>query len=77
MRPIPLVGVVTLALGVTASAVARADCLSDCSDRYEAAMTACHQSSPDSGQLDQLQMCMDQAQQSFERCEEQCESSSN
>jgi hypothetical protein len=40
-------------------------------------MTACHQANPDPGQLDQLQMCMDQAQQSFEKCEEQCESSSD
>jgi len=62
-----------LALGAIVSAVARADCLSDCSDQYEAAMTACHQSNPDASQVDQLQMCMDQVQQRFEKCEEQCE----
>ncbi|HTY17797.1 MAG TPA: hypothetical protein VMH82_08725 [Myxococcota bacterium] len=75
MRPIAFAGLTALALG--APLVARADCLSDCGDSYEAAMTACHQSNPDPGQLDQLQMCMDQAQQAFEACEQQCESSSN
>ena len=72
MRRIGFVGLAALA-----AAAARADCLSDCSDRYEAAMTACHQSNPDPSRVDQLQMCMDQAQQSFEKCEEQCESSSD
>jgi hypothetical protein len=58
---------------IAQAAAARADCLSDCQDAYQAATAACQDRYGGAGQEVQLQQCMDDAQESFGACNDRCE----
>ena len=63
-----------LVVAALAAPLARAECVSDCSDAYQQAMAACQQKYPAPDQEDQLQDCMDDAEEELETCTNDCES---
>ena len=72
--PRTLPALAALAVAALASPLARAECVSDCSDAYQQAMAACQQKYPGPDQEGQLQDCMDDAQEQLESCTNDCES---
>jgi hypothetical protein len=65
-----------VALGTTWATSAGAGCNDDCATAYQAAMTACQEKYPDASDQDALNLCLDQAQSSYEACLNSCLSSS-
>ncbi len=65
-----------LLMGTTLATSAGAGCNDDCATAYQTAMTACQAKYPDASQQDALNLCMDQAQSTYEACLNSCTSSS-
>lgn len=66
----------TLAACVPTAPPASRSCGSDCSKKYETAMTVCKTAPPDPTGMDTIQACMDAAQSSYGTCQMNCTASS-
>ncbi|HVP29411.1 MAG TPA: hypothetical protein VMW35_09655 [Myxococcota bacterium] len=73
-----LFGLVGAWAGLVLAGGARADCVADCSAKYQDAMAACRTAHPDSdtANLEPLQSCMDEAQEAYGSCVDRCDTSS-
>jgi len=71
-----LFGMTTLTACVPTAPPPSRSCPSDCSKRYEAAMTACKTAPPDPTGVDSIQSCMDTAERSYGDCQVNCTTSS-
>ena len=69
-------GLATLAACVPTAPPASSSCASDCSSKYEAAMTVCKTAPRDPTGVDTIQSCMDSAQRSYGTCQMNCTTSS-
>ena len=63
-----------IALAVFGSTAASADCVSECSNAYQAATASCQERFGAAGQEVQLQQCLDAAQATFGTCSDACDS---
>jgi hypothetical protein len=75
-KMIVFLGLLILAACVPTAPPASSSCPSDCSSKYEAAMTVCKTTPRDPTGVDTLQACMDSAQQSYGTCQMNCTASS-
>jgi hypothetical protein len=78
VRHVPRIRVLEVLLSVAVlvmlgALAARADCLSDCRNAYEAAMPACQQSYGAAESEVRLQECMDAASATYGTCVDACE----
>src|SRR5271157_3502015 len=69
-------GLATLTACVPTAPPASSSCPSDCSKKYETAMTVCKTAPQDPTGVDTLQACMDAAQRSYGTCQMNCTASS-
>lgn len=72
-RIAPFAASLSMALFAAGSSVAAGDCLSACSNTYDAAMASCQRQYADADEEVQLQECLDAAMAAYGTCTDACE----